>query len=221
MTTETTSKGYFDVVYRDYERQNPAKKLDHYIDALISFSPSKETRLLDIGCGLGAFLWRAHQRRPDWKLVGTDIDEEGVSARRVRVPSARVVRAAASSQPFPCQSFNVVTAWDVLEHVQDLEAARTTIRNLLTPGGVVAFVVPVYDGPVGPLVRLLDKDPTHVHKRSRRFWLEWAAEEFEVTAWHGIFRYLVGRHHIHWTTHRLRTLSPAILVFCRNHPDSQ
>ena len=47
---------YFDRAYRDYELQNPERKLDHYLDRIDARTDSGPKDLLDIGCGLGSFL---------------------------------------------------------------------------------------------------------------------------------------------------------------------
>ena len=88
-----------------------------------------------------------------------------------------------------------------------------SLRRSLTPGGIFLFVVPVYDGPMGPIIRTLDRDPTHVHKRSRAWWLELISRKFEVTSWTGIFRYLAGgRFYLHLPTRALRQVAPAIAI---------
>lgn len=87
---------------------------------------------------------------------------------------------------------------------------------MLKPGGLFLFVVPVYDGVTGKIVNRLDRDPTHIHKRGRDFWLQWASEGLEILDWHGIFRYLVaGRWYAHLPTRRLRRQASAILVACQ------
>jgi ubiquinone/menaquinone biosynthesis C-methylase UbiE len=206
---------YFDEAYRDYGLQNPARKLDHYLEVIDArVGPGPKT-LLDIGCGLGAFLERAAARHPEWSLAATDIDLEAVAETQRRVPQATILRGSAEEALFAGQSFDVITAWDVFEHVPDLAAAAKSVRHMLKPGGLLVFVVPVYDGLTGPVIRRLDKDPTHVHKLSRTDWIDWATERFTDVDWHGLLRYLLGRTYIHATTARLRHQTPAILVSCR------
>ena len=211
MTTSGNRPSYFTEAYRDYLLQNPRRKLDHYLKVIEDHRSGVQT-LLDVGCGLGAFLGRARQRNPVWTLAGTDIDPEAVEATQALVPEATIRLCGADEAPFPAHSFDVITAWDVLEHVPDIEAARAAIHTMLKPGGLFVFVVPVYDGITGPVIRALDKDETHLHKMSRRFWLEWTAQGFTVLGWHGIFRYLVVGSYLHFPTSRLRRHSPAILV---------
>lgn len=212
-TCSSRRHGYFQEAYRNYERQNPSYKLDHYVDQ-VAAAPPQATNLLDVGCGLGSFLERIAMRRPDLTLSGTDIDAVAVSSTRARVPDASVFEASAEDIPFPAESIDIVTAWDVPEHVADLNRFKAEVLRVLKRDGVFLFVVPVYDGLTGPLISRLDRDPTHVHKLPRTFWLDWAANGFDVADWHGLFRYLLGPAYLHVPTRLFRRASPAILVSC-------
>jgi SAM-dependent methyltransferase len=204
---------YFGDNYRDYERQNPRRKLDHYLDAIATRLPDGRVDLLDLGCGLGAFLAHTAERFPQWGLSGTDVNPAAVEATQARISNADIRMAGADADPHPPGSFDVITAWDVIEHVPHLDKVASSVRAMLRPGGLFVFVVPVYDGPLGKLVRLLDKDPTHVHKVSRSTWLDWASSRFEIREWHGIFRYLMaGRWYVHVSTTAFRGQASAILV---------
>lgn len=212
MTGSTAANGYFDSAYRDYEAQNPRRKLDHYLDHIDSRVPDGPVSLLDVGCGLGAFLAAAHDRHPELTLAATDLDQEAVDTTTRRLPSADVRLASATDAPFDENRFNVVTAWDVIEHVPDRDRALHSIIRMVKPGGLVVMVVPVYDGPTGPLIRRLDKDPTHVHKLSRRDWIDWAEARLQGVEWHGLLRYLIGSKYLHLSTRMLRRVTPAILI---------
>jgi hypothetical protein len=88
---------------------------------------------------------------------------------------------------------------DVLEHVPDIE---TRLPALL-----------------GPVVRVLDKDPTHIHKWPRQRWLELAAQNLTDLSWHGLFRYLIpGGKYVHCSSRRLRGIAPAIFITGRAIP---
>lgn len=218
MTTNPDSTpGYFETAYRDYVAQNPDKKLDHYLATIDShLSQQRDIRLLDIGCGRGAFLRRASEVFPDWKLDGTDIDEQGVAYSRQLVPSATIQQADATDRLFEDETFDVVTAWDLLEHVTKPDGVFAVVSQILKPNGIFTLVVPVYDGITGPLIRHLDQDHTHIHKRSRSWWLIWTAKHFEILEWHGVLRYLLrGRRYLHVPTRALRTHTPAILIVAK------
>jgi SAM-dependent methyltransferase len=131
------------------------------------------------------------------------------------VPEAAFARADIDQIPFP-GPFDIITAFDVIEHIPSLDTVASAVRSLLAPEGHFVIVVPVYDGVTGPLIRALDKDETHVHKRSRDFWLGWIRENFVLVQWWGIYRYLVpGLGYVHVPTRVWRRFTPAIAVIAR------
>jgi len=207
---------YYEANYRDYARQNPARKLRFYRRLAERASEGTSSpRILDIGCAFGAFLSALD---PQWRRFGADVSQFATDRAAAAVPGATFARAGVETIPFP-GPFDVVTAFDVIEHVPSLDQVASVVRSKLTPGGHFIFVVPVYDGPTGPLVRLLDKDETHLHKTSRGFWLAWAEKNFALVEWWGIYRYLVpGLGYLHLPTRAWRRFAPAIAVVTRNRP---
>lgn len=206
-------RDYYETVYRDYGRQNPPRKLRFYRRLVERATPAgRPPRILDIGCAFGAFLSALD---PTWQRFGTDVSQFATERAAVAVPGATFARADVDAIPFP-GPFDVITAFDVIEHIPSLDAVVSAVRSRLAPDGRFVFVVPVYDGVTGPLIRLLDKDETHVHKESRDFWLRWARESFTVLDWCGIYRYLIpGLGYAHLPTRLWRRFTPAIAVTAR------
>lgn len=208
-------QAYFDANYRSYEAQNPPGKLAFYRRVIERWAPvgaaDRRLALLDVGCGLGRFVASLPAERFD--RHGTDVSEWALSQNRERYPGVDFRHASATDRPYPPDSFDVVTAMDVIEHVPDLGAAGEAVASMLRAGGLFVFVVPVYDGLSGPAIRRLDRDPTHVHKRQRAFWLDWADRRFELLEWTGILRYLLpGGVYLHLPMRWARHHTPAILV---------
>lgn len=206
---------YYETNYRSYIDQNPEHKLDHYVSVVEKACAEIEApTLLDIGCGLGAFLAHAALRRPHWTLYGTDIRPDAIdTASSILKGRATLETASAETRPFGNTTYDVITAWDVLEHLDQPAETVSSLKTWLNPGGVLVFVVPVYDGITGPLVTLLDKDPTHLQKLGRDFWVDLAGSQLSRVSWHGILRYLLpGRRYLHLPTRIGRRLTPAILV---------
>lgn len=206
---------YYRANYRDYNRQNPEHKLRYYRDRIDAYrNPALPKRIYDIGCGPGNFL---RSFDSTWSIYGSDINTFAIENARQTMPHGEFSLGAGASTVLFAESMPVITALDVLEHVPDLELAATTIVRQLMPGGLLMFVVPVYDGLSGPIVSLLDRDPTHVHKQSRRYWLQWAERHFDVIAWEGIVRYKLPGPlpYLNIATASLRAHTPAILVACR------
>ncbi len=205
---------YYTTYYREYARHNPPRKLRLYARMVERhLAPGLPRRIHDLGCGFGDFLATLD---PSWEICGSDVSEFAIAQATAHHPRG-AFKAASASDPgvFP-GSFGVVTAFDVLEHVPDLDADAASVAEQLAPGGAFIFAVPVYDGPSGPIIRALDRDPTHVHKWPRRRWLDWAAAHFRVLEWLGAVRYLfpvLG--YLHLTTRLFRRCTPAIIVACR------
>jgi SAM-dependent methyltransferase len=204
---------YYEAVYPDYSRQNPPRKLGFYRRLVERVAPlDHPARILDIGCAFGDFL---SMLDPGWERFGADVSRFAIEKAAASVPDATFARAGFSDLPFS-GPFDIITAFDVIEHVPSLAVVADAVASRLPPGGHFIFVVPLYDGPTGPVIRLLDRDPTHVHKKSRDFWLAWAQERFEVREWWGVYRYLIpGLGYLHLPTKRLRRYTPAIVVIAR------
>lgn len=204
---------YYEHVYRDYAAQNPPHKLAFYARQVERYhSPDLPRRIHDLGCGFGSFL--AVLGEP-WQRFGSDLSEHALEQARRQCPGAEFRAGDILGSP-PGAPFSAVTALDVIEHVSDLESARAAVDAQLLPGGLFFFVVPVYDGLSGPIIRWLDRDPTHLHCWPRQRWLEWAAASFQVLDWAGIIRHLLPMGiYLHLPTRRFRSHTPAIWVACR------
>lgn len=163
---------YYAENYRDYEAQNPPAKLNFYRSFVErNAAAGVPRRIHDIGCAFGLFLRTLDN---PWELYGSDVNSRAIDRARKDCSRGNFeVADAARSSPFP-NRFDVVTAFDVLEHVPDLDAAAGSIAGQLVQNGIFVFAVPVYDGISGPVIRLLDRDPTHLHTLSRKAWLQWA-----------------------------------------------
>ena len=217
-TDQVFGKEYYDKAYKDYERQNPPGKMAFYRELVtMAAPPVARPVVLDIGCAFGGFLAGLNEH---WSLHGIDRSEYAVSKAREKLPHVRFAVSDVLDIPFQ-NPFHIITAFDVIEHVGDLERVGQAISSRLTVNGLLIFVVPVYDGPLGPLVRLLDHDTTHIHKESRQFWLTWVSRFFYVEQWFGIFRYLVPQWgYVHWPTGVVRRWAPAIAVVARRRDPS-
>ncbi|MGE0606790.1 MAG: class I SAM-dependent methyltransferase [Pirellulales bacterium] len=207
-------ESYYREVYRDYDRQNPPAKLRHYAAQVKALKqpPVAERRIHDIGCAFGRFLGELGS---GWRRYGSDVSGYAIGRARKEQPECTFAVAEmgqAEREGFPRQ-FHAVTAFDSIEHMPDPEQLAANVRGQLPPGGLFVFVVPVYDGLSGPLIRQLDRDPTHLHKWPRQRWLDWAGRHFEIVHWHGILRYLMPwGQYLHWPTKCFRWHTPAILV---------
>lgn len=200
---------YYADNYPDYERQNSDRKLKFYMTLLGRWVP-QGSRIFELGSGLGLFLQKAASR---YDCSACELNSFGAEMTRSRVPNVVVHKGSFDSIPTEPR-LQAVVAWDVLEHISDLDRVLDTIHSRLAPGGFLICVVPVYDSPLGWITRLLDHDPTHVWKLSRHAWLDRLRQRgFEVVDYGGIVRKLIGaRWYLHITSPQLllRRCSSAI-----------
>lgn len=103
-------------------------------------SGKKAGRLLDIGCGTGAFLNAIHQA--GWTVTGLEPDPGARDKATKRYGLA--VRSIEDLFALEAGSFDVITLWHVLEHVHDLSAYVGEFKRLLAPGGTLLIAVPNY-----------------------------------------------------------------------------
>jgi SAM-dependent methyltransferase len=106
-------------------------------------APQPGDRLLDIGCGNGAFLLLARDRL-GYAAEGTELD--GVAAARGRARGLKIHAASLPGMNLPPQSFTQVTLNHVLEHTHDPVAALREVLSVLVPGGRVWLQVPNLNG---------------------------------------------------------------------------
>lgn len=210
----TFEQDYFARHYGNYARQNPPRKLAFYRELIAPAAAGvSRPRILDLGCAFGRFLGSLG---PEWERFGLDVSQFAIDRARQAVPDATFAVASATEIPFD-DRFDAIVAFDVIEHLPKLADVAAAVRARLRSGGYWVFVVPVYDGPTGPIIRLLDHDETHLHKCSRKFWLDWASSEhFRIVEWRGMYRYLFpGGWYAHFVSHRWRRFTPAIAVVTR------
>jgi len=74
---------------------------------------------------------------------GVDVDSEAVGYCRDR-GLQQVSQATADRLPFEGESFDLVTALDVVEHIDDDMGALREMRRVLKPGGMLLLTVPAY-----------------------------------------------------------------------------
>lgn len=97
--------------------------------------------ILEIGCGTGFVLANTRQTFPAAQLSGSDIFTEGLAFAKQRVPSAFLFQMDACHIPFR-NEFDLIGTFDVLEHIDDDEAALGQIYQACQPGGGLILTVP-------------------------------------------------------------------------------
>ena len=97
--------------------------------------------LLEIGCGTGYVLSGVSKRFPHSTLYGSEIFIAGLGFAHARLPSAKFMQMDARNIPFE-NEFDVIGAFDVLEHIKEDEEVLTQICAALKPEGYMLLTVP-------------------------------------------------------------------------------
>jgi 2-polyprenyl-3-methyl-5-hydroxy-6-metoxy-1,4-benzoquinol methylase len=115
-------------------------KITRFVDPLNALLPMMaQRRVLDFGCGVGSFLRRLHE----WKLPFTAVSRSTSAAEFLRREWG--VHAVAGSLPHPeiaAESFDVVTLFDLLEHVHQPLQVLHAAHDVLMSNGVLIVAVP-------------------------------------------------------------------------------
>lgn len=98
--------------------------------------------LLDLGCSSGSFL--ESLKSDPWKLFGIEMSAEGARAAEKR-SNAQVFVGDILDAPFPSESFDAITCFDVLEHVYEPRQVMARVGEWLKPEGIFYVLVPNVD----------------------------------------------------------------------------
>lgn len=127
------------------------------------FAPrDRPVKLLEIGCGTGNVL-SALRQLPNFELTGSEIYLNGLKHAQRRLPDVRFIQLDATDMPFR-DEFDVVGAFDVLEHIPDDARVAQQTYAALRPGGLFVVTVPQYQW----MWSDLDEIVKHQRRYSRR-----------------------------------------------------
>jgi SAM-dependent methyltransferase len=113
---------------------------DLIVWAMDRYFPECRT-FLEVGCGTGFVLSGIHSAFPAIELSGSEIFSAGLGFAAKRVPSGQFSQMDARHIPFR-EEFDVIGAFDVLEHIDDDEAVIEEVGKALRPGGSLLATVP-------------------------------------------------------------------------------
>ena len=147
----------------------------------------RKKRILDAGCGAG--YGSAELSRVANRVVGVDLSAEAIefATRNYVQSNLRFLRATCTALPFADRSFDLVVAFEVIEHIEDWQSLILEARRLLAPGGQFIVSTPNRNY-YADSRRQSGPNPWHVH-------------EFEFAEFH----------------QALAAVFPAVSLFLENH----
>ena len=116
------------------------KILTSFVEDICRRVTDRRPRILDVGCGTGANLLMLSQFGD---AEGVDISEDALAFCRER-GLEKVKLGAGEALPYDDGTFDLVTALDVVEHMDDDLAGLREMRRVLRPGGRVLLFVPTF-----------------------------------------------------------------------------
>lgn len=103
----------------------------------------KEGRILDLGCSAGFFLRVAKDH--GWHTQGIEINDRTAAIARER-HDLNVQTGALQQNSFAPGLFDIVTLWDVLEHLEHPRQTMVIVNTILADGGMAVISTPNMDG---------------------------------------------------------------------------
>lgn len=167
--------------YAKFRLHHPLKqKLINYIDAkgpvwyYLIKNFSRHSSLLDYGCGSGLFLARASSH---FQTTGIDSSSTALklAAKNTQHQSSLILGKLSALQKLPSASYQIITCFDVIEHIANFNKYLDEFKRLLAPGGVLVISVPNTQS----LARSIAggnwwayEDSTHLNLYNRNQWLK-------------------------------------------------
>jgi SAM-dependent methyltransferase len=115
--------------------------LESFLEQIVQ-SPKSEvqsSRILDVGCGTGANL----EMLANFGVAeGVDVSDDALEFCRAK--GLKTHKGLAEKLPFPDESFDLVTALDVVEHLDDDVAGLKEMHRVLKAGGRTLIFVPAF-----------------------------------------------------------------------------
>ncbi len=113
-----------------------------YNELLDQFKPFRKTnRILDVGCGIGYFLEVAKER--GWEVYGTEFTDKAVgicSEKGINMKQGKL-----SPADFEPEFFDILTSFEVLEHINNPVEEIQNFEKLLRKGGLVYLTTPNFN----------------------------------------------------------------------------
>jgi len=108
-------------------------------------------KLLDVGCAKGFFVKMALGAGYD--AYGIDFSEYAISKARDIVGNRAQKIDIEKTNPYPSESFDIITAWDFIEHLRDPETFLKKAGTMLKPKGYLFLTTVNYSSLIARLMR--------------------------------------------------------------------
>ncbi len=131
---QENKKGFIPRLYESVKKVNLKHKYNLATQGL------NVGKMLDIGCGVGDFLHTAEQH--GWTCTGVEPSEDAKAIAKTKT-KANIINSE-DMEKIPNATFDLITMWHVLEHVDDLKWQIEQLHRLTKTKGRIVIAVPNY-----------------------------------------------------------------------------
>jgi 2-polyprenyl-3-methyl-5-hydroxy-6-metoxy-1,4-benzoquinol methylase len=134
-----------DKVYSKYSRANSISSITikRYEELLEEFEKYRKTgKILDVGAGDGHFLEVA--KMAGWDVYGTEYDDRAIALCKQK--GIKTFQGKLSLNDYEENFFDVVTSFEVIEHINNPNEDLGIINKILRKGGVLYITTPNFNG---------------------------------------------------------------------------
>jgi SAM-dependent methyltransferase len=111
--------------------------IDSWLDKWVA--PKKKSKILNVGCGTGGTLPVLEKYG---KVTNVDVSDEAI--KFMKKAGYLVDKVTGIKLPYKDNSFDVIVAFDVLEHIKEHEDALVEWLRVVKKDGAILFTVPAY-----------------------------------------------------------------------------
>ncbi|PIR12912.1 SAM-dependent methyltransferase [Candidatus Falkowbacteria bacterium CG11_big_fil_rev_8_21_14_0_20_39_10] len=112
-----------------------------YDDFCQKFIAGKKGRLLDVGCGLGYFVKKV-SHYSDWEAYGYEISKSAVDFAKEKLNLKNIYHGRVEEAQFLKKYFNIITLWDVIEHIPNPDLMLGCLNSILKDDGFIFIHTP-------------------------------------------------------------------------------
>lgn len=112
-----------------------------YEDFGKKFIINKEGKLLDVGCGLGYFIKKISSFS-SWQIFGYEISQPAAEFAKNKLGLPNVFCGRVEESNFSQEYFDVITLWDVIEHIPDPKPLLSYLFSILKKDGILFVHTP-------------------------------------------------------------------------------
>lgn len=130
--------------YKGYGRNGYLSPITikRYNELLDQFEPFRKTnKLLDVGCGTGFFLEQAKSR--GWEVYGTELSEDAIKICAEK--GFHIKKGLVNPTNYEPAMFDVITSFEVIEHINNPRIELKSFNTLLRKGGLVYLTTPNFN----------------------------------------------------------------------------